>query len=131
MLALSAAYRLTNANATLRRMTAASTPTISRLPGNSRQRPPPHGHIRRIMVRNLSSGSIRFIVKLVELRPNEGPTLPVYFQPVFGEPHKEVEVHGGGEQPVDILVDRVPWLKLLLINSEPYEVALRTSCTAD
>ncbi len=84
---------------------------------------PTDGQIYRIRIRNLSSGSIRFVVKLVDIRPNDGFVLPENFQPIIGEEQKEVEVHGDGERPVDIFASMGYCLKL--INAEPWDGRLR------
>ena len=79
---------------------------------------------RRVIVRNLSDGRVRFRARLVEIRssPPVGYTLPVLLRPTHGQtPYAEAEVEGGGDQPIDVFVDQGPphALGLLAMGNPP------------
>jgi hypothetical protein len=80
--------------------------------------------VRTIMVRNLTPQSLRFVAKIVEMRPNAGLRVPVCLQPLSSEAQKEIEVHGGGAVSVDLYEERGQFIRLKLMNGEPWHFDL-------
>ena len=66
--------------------------------------PPSHDH-RRIIVHNLAGKTIRFKVRLLEIKPKIDYALPVGLQPTHSQLLDEAEIEAGGKQPVDVFVD--------------------------
>jgi hypothetical protein len=79
---------------------------------------------RRVVVRNRSSGRLRFRARLAEIRssPSVEYSLPVPLAPTHApSPHAEAEVEGDGQQLIDVFVDPGPpqAIGLLLAGSPP------------